>query len=63
MQLMHSSLDALVKNLSDNDLKDLSQESSGEQLKLVKRKEVYPYDYTDSFEKFSEDKLLDICKF
>ena len=63
MQLMHSSLDALVKNLSDNDLKHLSQESSGEQLKLVKRKEVYPYDYTDSFEKFSEDKLLDICKF
>ena len=36
MQFMNSSLDVLVKNLSDNDFKHLSQEFSGEQLKLVK---------------------------
>ena len=43
MRFMNSSLDALVKNLSDNDFKHLSQEFSGEFLKLVKQKGVYPY--------------------
>ena len=59
MQFMNCSLDTLVKNLSDNDFKYLPQEFSGEQLKLMKQKGVYPYEYMDSFEKFSEDKLLD----
>ena len=36
MQFMNSSLDSLVKNLSDNDSKYLSEEFSGEFLKLVK---------------------------
>ena len=36
MQFMNSSLDALVKNLTDNDFKYLSQEFNGEQLNLVK---------------------------
>ena len=39
MQFINSSLDALVKNLSGNDLKYLSQEFSGDLLKLVKQKE------------------------
>ena len=38
MQFMNSSLDVLVKNLSDNDFKHLSQEFSGDLLKLVKQK-------------------------
>ena len=38
MQLMNYSLDSLVKNLSDNELKYLSEEFSGEFLKLVKQK-------------------------
>ena len=59
MQFISSSLDSLVKNLSDNDFKCLSEEFSGDLLKLVKQKGVYPYEYTDSFERFSEDKLLD----
>ena len=61
---MNSSIDALVKNLSNNDFKHLSQECIGEreQLKLVKQKIVYPYEYMDSLEKFSKDKLLDRCK-
>ena len=41
---MNSSLDALVKNLSDNDFKYLSQEFSGDFLELVKQKGVYPYE-------------------
>ena len=32
-------------------------------LKLVKQKGVYPYEYMDSFKKFSEDKLPDRTKF
>ena len=43
MQFMNSSLDALVKDLSDNDFRYLSQEFSGEFLKLVSKEGVYPY--------------------
>ena len=39
MQFMNSSLDSLVKNLSDNDFKYISKEFSGEFLSLVKQKE------------------------
>ena len=40
MQFMNSSLDSLVKNLSDIDFKHLSQEFSGDLLKLVKKRRV-----------------------
>ena len=58
MQFMNSSLDSLVKNLSDKDFKYLSEEFSGEFLELVKQKGVYPYEYMDSFKKFSEAKFM-----
>ena len=51
----------MARNLSDNNFKNL--ELSGEQLKLVKQKGRYPYEYMDSFKKFSEDKLPDRCEF
>ena len=38
VQFVNSSLDALVKNLSDNDFKYLSQEFSGDLVKVVKQK-------------------------
>ena len=63
MQFMNSSLDSLVKDLSDNDFKYLSEEFSGEFLQLVKQKGVYPFEYMNSFKKFSENKLPDRCKF
>ena len=63
MQFMNSSLDSLVKNLMDEGFKYLSEEFSGELLKLVKEKGVYPYEYMKSFKTFSEDKLPDKCKF
>ena len=62
-QFMKLSSDALVKSLSDNDFKCFSQEFSGDLLELVRQKGVYPYDYMDSFKKFSEDKLPDRCEF
>ena len=55
MQFMNSSLDSLGKNFSDNAFKYLSEEFSGEFLKLVKQKGVYPYECMDSFKKLSED--------
>ena len=63
IQFMNSSLDSLVKNLSDNDFKYLSEEFSGEFLELVKQKGVYPYEYMGSYEKFCKDKLPDKCNF
>ena len=37
----------------------LSREFKGEQLELVKKKGVYPYEYMNSFKSFKEDKLPD----
>ena len=52
---MNSSLDKLVKNL--NDVKYLSNVFSGKELKLVKKKLIYPFEYTNSFKRFKENKL------
>ena len=50
---MNSSLKKLVKNLSDNDFKCLIQ---GFGSKNLKQKGVYPYEYMNSFERYSEKK-------
>ena len=57
MQFMNFSLDKLVKSLNDKDFKYLSEEFSREQLKLVKEKGIYPYEYMSSFKWFKEDRL------
>ena len=62
MQFMNSSLDALVTNLSNNDFISLPEEFSSDLIKLVKQNRVYPYEYMNSLEKISEDKLPDKCK-
>ena len=56
---MNSSLEKLVKNLSDNDFKYLTQEFGSKNLELLKQKGAYPYEYMDSFKRFSEEKLPD----
>ena len=58
MLFMNSSLD-----LTDKDFKNLSEEFSNEQLKLVKEKGIYAYEYMSSFKKFRENKSPDRCKF
>ena len=63
MLFMNSSLDKLVKNLSDKDFKYLGEEFSDEQLKLVKEKGIYSCEYFNSFKKFNETKLPDIFEF
>ena len=54
---MNSSLDKLVKNLSDEDFKYLVKEFGSENLEILKQKGAYPYEYMNSFERFNEDKL------
>ena len=49
----------VVKNLSDNYFKYLSEEFNPEQLNLVQQKGVNPYDCMDCFERFSKDELAD----
>ena len=63
MQFMNFSFDSLVKNLSGDDFKNFSKDLSDDFLKLVNEKGVYPYEYMDSFKKFSENKLPDRSKF
>ena len=57
MHFMNSSLDKLVSNL--NDFEYLSGVFSGEQLELVKKKDVYPYEYMNSFKRIKENSLPD----
>ena len=57
MQSMNSSLDKLVKNLVDKDFKYLVKELGSENLKILKQKGAYPYEYMKSFKIFNEDRL------
>ena len=57
MQFMNSSLDKLVKNLSDEDFKYLVEEFGSENLEILKQKGAYPYECMNNFERFNEEKL------
>ena len=56
-QFMSSSLSNLVNNLPAEAFKYTGQVFQGEQLSLMKKKGVYPYDYMNSFEKFEDIRL------
>ena len=55
---MNSSLDELVKNLSDEDFKYLVEEVGFENLEVLKQKDSYPYEYMNSFERFNKKNYL-----
>ena len=59
MEFMNYGLEKLVKNLSDNDFKYLTEEFGSKNLELLKQKDAYPYEYMDSFKKFTEENLPD----
>ena len=44
MRSMNSSLEKLVKNLTDNDFKYLTKEFGSKNLELLKQKGAYPYE-------------------
>jgi len=54
---MSSSLSNLVNNLPNEAFKYIGEEFQDEQLSLMKKKGVYPYDYMDSFKKFEDNRL------
>ena len=55
---MNSSLDKLVKNMSDKDFKYLVEEFDSKNLELLKQKGAYPYEYINNFERFNEENYL-----
>ena len=57
MQFMNSSLDKLVENLSDKYFKYLVKEFGFVNLKILKQKGAYPYEYMNSSERFNEETL------
>ena len=59
MQFVNSSPDKLVRNLADDDFKYFTHEVGSKNLELLKQKDAYPYEYKDSFKRFSEEKLPD----
>ena len=50
---MNSSLEKLVKNLSDNDFKNLTEEFDSKHLQLLKQRDAYPYEYMDILKRFN----------
>ena len=56
-RFMGSSLDSLSKNLTKDQFKNIKSYYYGKQLDLLLRKGVYPYDWVDSIDKFSETQL------
>ena len=56
LKFMASSLDALVNNLSEDDFKNLEKYFSPEEIKLLKQKGFYPYEYMDDMKKLKDTK-------
>ena len=57
MQFINSTLDKLVKNLSDEDFKYLVEQFDTKNLEILNQKSAYPYEYMNSFKIFNEEKL------
>ena len=56
-QFCNSPLDTLASNLEDNEFKHLISEFGIDKLDILKRKDAYPYDWVDSYEKFKRSSL------
>ena len=56
-QFYKSSLDSLASNLEDNNFKYLLSELPPNKLETLKRKDAYPYEWVDSYEKFNNQEL------
>ena len=56
MKFMLSSVEALVNNLSEDDFKNLEKYFTPKEIKLLKQKGFYPYEYMDDIEKLKDTK-------
>ena len=52
LQFYNSSLDTLASNLNNEDFKYLVSEFGIDKLEILRRKDAYPYEWVDSYEKF-----------
>ena len=57
LQFYNGSLDTLASNLNNEDFKHLISESGFDKLEILKRKDAYPYEWVDSYEKFKHPSL------
>ena len=57
LQFYNSSLDTLASNLSNEDFKYLLSEFVIDKLEILQRKDAYPYEWVDSYEKFNHQEL------
>ena len=56
LKFMSSSLEALVNNLPEDGFKNLEKYFTLEQVKLLKQKGFFPYEYLDTIEKLKDNK-------
>ena len=57
LQFCKESLDRLASNLNNEDFKHLMTEFPTDKLEILKRKDSYPYEWVDSYEKFNHQEL------
>ena len=57
LHFLKSSLDNLAGNLKDKDFKHLLSEFPEDELKMLKRKDAYPYKWVVSYKKFIYPRL------
>ena len=57
LQVYNSSLDTLASNLNNQDSKYLVSEVGIDKLEILKRKDAYPYEWVDSYEKCKHPSL------
>ena len=57
LQFYNDSLDTLASNLEDNDFKHLTSQFGIDKLEILKRKDAYPYEWVNSYEKFKHPSL------
>ena len=57
LQFCKASLDTLAGNLQDSDFKHLMSEFLEDKLKILRKKDAYPCEWVDSYEKFNYKEL------
>jgi len=62
-KFMASSLDALSKNLSEDQHKNLGHMYFGRQFNLLRKKGIFPYEFINSVDRLNETKLPPKCAF
>ena len=58
LQFMNASLEKLVKNLSDNGFKYLTQKFCSKYLEFLKQKDIHPYEYVHVLKDFVQKHCL-----